>query len=133
MVRYYHLELLACPECRNPRLLVYSLKESIKEFDDSVASKLKCRKWCYLYDRPASTVPLDTCRKTCMFREIDEGVIVCPSCGRWYPIVNSIPVLMDDKYRDVERDREFAERVKDKLPSWIKQYMLHPLSLHEDK
>ena len=133
MVRYYHLELLACPECRNPFLIVYSIKELKADISEEAASKLKCRRWCYLYNMPASRVPLSSCVKTCMYREIEEGVIVCTYCGRWYPIVKTIPVMMDDKYRDKERDREFAEKVRGKIPSWIKQYMRLPLPLHEDK
>ncbi len=133
MVRYYHLELLACPECRNPFLLVYSLKEIRSSVSKEAASKLKCRRWCYLYNMPASRVPLSSCIKTCMHREIEEGVIVCTYCGRWYPIVKTIPVMMDDKYRDKDRDEAFANNVRGKLPSWIKQYMKLPLPLYEDK
>ena len=126
MVRYYHLELLACPECGNTRLLVYALAEKEKTGPPE-PSKVKCRRWCYLYDRPAATVPLKSCIRTCMMREIEEGLIVCTRCGRWYPIVDSIPVMMDDKYRDLDRDREFAERVRDALPDWVKRYTKIPL------
>jgi uncharacterized protein YbaR (Trm112 family) len=129
MVRYYHLEILACPECRNPRLIVYPVREAERDEEIADPEKLKCRRWCYLYDRPASTVPLKTCVSTCMRRDIDEGVIVCVVCGRWYPIVKGIPVLMDDKYRDRERDEEIAERLKPLLPSWVKQNARLPIPL----
>ena len=127
MVRYYHLELLACPECRNYRLYIHSLKESKQDFNEKEADKLKCRRWCYLYDKPASLIPLSTCVRTCMNRDIEEGVIVCPSCGRWYPIVNSIPVMMNDRYRDEKRDIEFIDRTKDRIPDWLKELMKNPI------
>lgn len=128
MVRYYHLELLACPECKNPRLIVYPLKEALEGVPERPES-LKCRRWCYLYDRPASVVPVRSCVETCVARDIAEGVIVCPSCGRWYPIIDGIPVMMDDKYRREERDREIAEKMSDRIPGWIRLRARLPIQL----
>lgn len=39
-------------------------------------------------------------------REIREGILVCPDCRRWYPIVDFIPELLPDHLRDWARDRE---------------------------
>ncbi|MCE4604358.1 MAG: Trm112 family protein [Aeropyrum sp.] len=128
MVRYYHLELLACPECRNPRLVVYPVRVTEGGMPPRPES-LKCRRWCYLFDRPSSTVPVESCVSSCVYKDIEEGVIVCPSCGRWYPIVDGIPVMMDDKYRDEERDREAAARLSPHLPDWIRIRARRPVPL----
>ena len=36
--------------------------------------------------------------------EIEEGVLLCPACGRWYPIVDRIPEILPDHLRDFDRD-----------------------------
>ncbi|BAA79470.1 hypothetical protein APE_0505 [Aeropyrum pernix K1] len=128
MVRYYHIEMLACPECRNPRLILYVVREKRGAMPPQ-PERLKCRRWCYLFDRPASTVPLSTCVSSCVERDIEEGVLVCPACGRWYPIVEGIPVMMDDKYRDPERDREIASRLAGHVPEWVKLRAVAPVPL----
>ena len=48
--------------------------------------------------------------------EVEEGLLRCPKCNRWYPIGNSvetIPELMPDDLRDEEKDIEW-------LKKWIK-------------
>ena len=124
-MRYFHLELLACPVCRNTRLLTYVLRERDASMPES-PERVKCRRWCGLYDRPAESVPLKSCTSTCMYREIEDGILVCTSCGRWYPVVNGIAVMLDDKYRDERRDREFLRQAYERLPEWVRKYMQHP-------
>lgn len=55
--------------------------------------------------------------------EVEEGLIRCPECGRWYPIgsaVATIPELMPDDLREEERDMEFLKKWKSKLPEIVK-------------
>lgn len=55
--------------------------------------------------------------------EVDQGLIVCPECGRWYPIgsaVETIPELMPDDLRERERDIEFLKKWEAKLPDNVK-------------
>jgi len=51
--------------------------------------------------------------------EIEEGVIYCPKCYRWYPIIEAIPHMLPDELRDRKEDLEFLKRWKDKMPSEI--------------
>ncbi|MEN3034964.1 MAG: Trm112 family protein [Candidatus Methanosuratincola sp.] len=51
--------------------------------------------------------------------EINEGVLVCKSCNRWYPIINDIPHMLPDDMREPEEDLEFLERWKEKIPAEI--------------
>ncbi len=124
-LRWFHAELLACPACGNTRLIIYPFKEKEAGLPGS-PEKVKCRRWCYLYDRPAATVPLKSCVSTCMYREVEEGVIVCPVCGRWYPITEGIVVMLDDKYRDDKKYLEFIEKYRDRLPEWVARHMKIP-------
>ena len=51
--------------------------------------------------------------------ELDAGLLVCPECGRWYPIgsaVETIPEMLPDDLRDKERDLEWLERWRGLVP-----------------
>ena len=52
--------------------------------------------------------------------ELDAGLLVCPECGRWYPIgsaVETIPEMLPDDLREKERDLEWLERWRGLVPS----------------
>ncbi|MEM2855682.1 MAG: Trm112 family protein [Candidatus Nitrosocaldaceae archaeon] len=51
--------------------------------------------------------------------EIIEGVIYCPQCSRFYPIIDAIPIMLPDELRDKEEDLRFLEKWKEKLPDKI--------------
>ena len=54
--------------------------------------------------------------------EVDAGLLVCPECGRWYPIgsaVETIPEMLPDDLRDKERDLKWFEKWKDKVPTKV--------------
>ena len=36
--------------------------------------------------------------------EIDEGLLICAECGRWYPIIGQLPEILPDHLRDAQRD-----------------------------
>ena len=48
--------------------------------------------------------------------EVDEGVIACKACGRYYPIIDTIPVMLPDQLRDKKEDLSFLERWRGNLP-----------------
>ena len=55
--------------------------------------------------------------------EVEEGLIRCPECDRWYPIgsaVETIPELMPDDLREEDRDIEFLKKWESKLPEEVK-------------
>ncbi len=47
--------------------------------------------------------------------EIQTGILFCNECKRWYPIIDTIPQMLPDKYRDEEKDIEFLENHKNLL------------------
>jgi uncharacterized protein len=51
--------------------------------------------------------------------EIKEGALVCSKCGRYYPIIDDIPVMLPDELRDRQRDINFLEKWKDRLPDKV--------------
>jgi uncharacterized protein YbaR (Trm112 family) len=57
--------------------------------------------------------------------EIDEALITCPKCGRWYPVIEGIPCMLPDNLRAEDKQRreetKFLERWKTKIaPSILK-------------
>ncbi|HPC28364.1 MAG TPA: Trm112 family protein, partial [Candidatus Methanomethylicus sp.] len=51
--------------------------------------------------------------------EIDEGVLLCNGCGRWYPIIGTIPHMLPDDLRDANEDRGFLERWRAVMPEVV--------------
>ncbi|MEM4425987.1 MAG: Trm112 family protein [Acidilobaceae archaeon] len=123
-MRFYFLELLACPKCKSANLKLFVLKEEVREIR-SPLEKLRCKRFCGLYRRPAEETPIDLC-KECVRRVIVDGVIVCLDCNRWYPIIDSIPVMLPDKYRGGPEDRSFLKKYWNSLSEDLKTVMKEP-------
>lgn len=49
------------------------------------------------------------------FTEIEEGLLVCGECSRWFPIRDFIPELLPDHLRDWDFDRIFLKAQKSKM------------------
>jgi uncharacterized protein len=50
---------------------------------------------------------------------IKEGVLFCPECSRFYPIIEEIPVMLPDDLRDKEKDIQFLQKWEQKIPGKI--------------
>jgi uncharacterized protein YbaR (Trm112 family) len=54
-----------------------------------------------------------------VFEETDEivsGIIICPKCDRWYPIIDEIPHMLPDDLREEKEDVAFLRKWKEKIP-----------------
>jgi len=54
--------------------------------------------------------------------ELDTGILVCPTCDRWYPIgsaVETIPELLPDDLRERDRDLKWLKKWRDKVPKSV--------------
>ena len=51
--------------------------------------------------------------------EIDEGILVCSNCCRWYPIIESIPHMLPDELRDEKEDLSFLKKWKERVPESV--------------
>jgi len=49
--------------------------------------------------------------------EIKEGLLYCSKCNRWYPIIDTIPQMLPDKYRNKKEEIPFLEKWKKPLES----------------
>ena len=50
---------------------------------------------------------------------IVEGVLTCSQCGRYYPIIDEIPVMLPDNLRNKKEDLGFLEKWSSKLPDHL--------------
>jgi uncharacterized protein YbaR (Trm112 family) len=54
--------------------------------------------------------------------EVDTGLLVCPECGRWYPIgsaVETIPEMLPDDLREKDRDLKWMKRWTNLIPKQV--------------
>ncbi len=57
-----------------------------------------------------------------VFEEKDEivsGLLVCPSCNRYYPIIDEIPHMLPDELREQNEDLRFLKTWENKVPKKI--------------
>lgn len=111
------MDILACPMCKHFPLQLFVFDE--KNVDRSTDEKKPlCELYCAYknaYIKDISEPPCDDCYK----KEIVEGLLYCPSCKRWYPIMDEIPRMLPDKLRKKEDDIKFLEKYKQKIPKEI--------------
>ena len=50
---------------------------------------------------------------------IQEGILFCNQCSRFYPIIDEIPIMLPDELRDRDKDLKFLERWRDRIPNRI--------------
>jgi len=51
--------------------------------------------------------------------EITEGLLVCPECGRWYPISDEIPQMLPDDLREAKDDLAWLQKWKERVPESV--------------
>lgn len=51
--------------------------------------------------------------------EIEEGMLTCSECGRWYPIIETIPHMLPDELREEREDRDFLVKWEKEAPEWV--------------
>lgn len=51
--------------------------------------------------------------------EVDQGLLRCSQCQRWFPIVEGIPQMLPDNLRNEKKELEFLAKWQDQLPGDI--------------
>lgn len=52
-------------------------------------------------------------------QEIENGLITCTKCRRYYPIRKTIPIMLPDDLRKRKEDLEFLKSYQTKIPAKI--------------
>lgn len=47
---------------------------------------------------------------------VKEGLLLCKTCNRFYPITEEIPIILPDELRDKNKDLEFLKKWKEDVP-----------------
>jgi len=47
---------------------------------------------------------------------VEEGLLLCKACLRFYPIMEEIPIILPDDLRDKKKDIEFLKKWKELIP-----------------
>ncbi len=61
--------------------------------------------------------------------EIKSGILLCTECKRWYPIIDTIPQMLPDKYRNEKEEIKFLENHKNLLDKKFFNQDLKPFNI----
>ncbi len=61
--------------------------------------------------------------------EIETGILFCEKCNRWFPIIETIPQMLPDEYRDEKKEIEFLKTNKDLLDPALLNKQLKPFNI----
>lgn len=64
--------------------------------------------------------PLELYEINTQDQEVQEGILFCSKCSRFYPITEEIPVMLPDELREKQRDLDFLGKWQDKVPEKVK-------------
>jgi uncharacterized protein len=51
------------------------------------------------------------------FEIVEEGLLLCRTCLRFYPITEEIPIILPDELRDKKKDMEFLKTWNEEIPN----------------
>ncbi|MFX1391579.1 MAG: Trm112 family protein [Promethearchaeota archaeon] len=136
-------------EKTNLRLYIESIKSSLKEFENVydktnkqqspecfqiINSEVKLRINSFS-EKPDpnlfySILPeLYIINKIKLNFEIKSGILFCSNCKRWYPIMDTIPQMLPDKYRDKKKEIDFLQNHKNLIDAEFFNQELKPFTI----
>ncbi|MEA2069735.1 MAG: Trm112 family protein [Asgard group archaeon] len=135
------LDILACPADKHWPLKIHIFKEKkLKEAilpkaneTTGVVCKYYCGKKKITLTKQNTKTSSDTSIKTrnevnyttdckeCMATEIIAGIIQCDECGGFYPIIEEIPIMLEEELRNQDRELAFVSKWSDKIKNLNKK------------
>lgn len=109
-------DILACPECSHSPLRIQALNIN-QSPPGSKAFLHECTNYCARVDRVISETinPEELPCKECQQLEIEEGVIKCAGCRRWFAVLKGIPHLVRDGLRLIREEQALLRRHQARL------------------
>ena len=102
------LDILVCPFDKESALELFELKTRTFQKNDS-ETEIKGSKLSNIKEKDPSNKEI----------VVEEGVLFCNNCSRFYPIVEEIPIILPDELRDKNKDIEMLNRWSGSLPTKI--------------
>ncbi|MDW8004496.1 MAG: Trm112 family protein [Thermofilaceae archaeon] len=119
-MKFRLMDLLACPYDKTFPLELHVLElRKYEERSSPFKRKPACEIYCSFKGRRVEELKEDPGCDECIKFEVAEGALHCSACGRWYPIMDEIPILLPDEMRDKKEDLDFLKRHTEKLPKHI--------------
>ena len=115
-MKYRFMDLLACPMCKTFPLELLVFEETTRGKPEE-ARNWTCEEYCALVGKPVSEEKGDCAQ--CFPREIVYGLLICGSCGRYFPIIDEIPHMLPDELRNAKEDLSFLKKWRDRIPERV--------------
>ena len=128
-MKYRLMDLLACPICKTFPLRLHVFDEYEIKPPERI---MRCELYCAYHGSMLKELREEPRCEECYGREIVDGVLLCPGCGRWYPIEEEIPRLLPDELRDRNQDLRFLSRWRARVPAEVLERG-KPFSLSEPR
>lgn len=118
-MKYRFMDLLACPMCKTFPLQLIVFEETERGKPEE-ARNWTCEEYCALLKKAVKEGRGDCAQ--CYPKVIVHGLLICESCGRYYPIIDEIPHMLPDELRKREDDLTFLRKWRERIP---KHVLLH--------
>ena len=127
---YSLLDVLVCAGCRGPLTLLLAQEEARittmrmaparrASLPDAVVGPMPPSDGSPLHGllAPLAGAPAQDGRDTRV--AVREGLLVCTTCARWYPVLDGLPEVLPDHLRKWDRDRAWLDRVRGNAPATL--------------
>ena len=116
------MDILACPICK-----AFPLELQIFEAAKGEAKhreKVGCELYC-VYNKSMinhlNKPDLVRDCEVCFSYDLKEALLTCDKCGRWYPVIDSIPHMLPDDLRKESEDLRFLAKYEGKVPERVRR------------
>ncbi|MEJ7640872.1 MAG: Trm112 family protein [Candidatus Nitrosocosmicus sp.] len=116
------LDVLVCPFDKESKLELYEFKtRPMGNIAQSEEKKRGSQSGLKSKNSGAQDSTVNPGNTTDMVNDvvIEDGVLFCNSCLRFYPIVEEIPIILPDELRDKNNDLDILRKWSNSLPEKV--------------